>query len=152
MLKNNNIYFLDDTNNYDVEQSLDMIQKKNSMINNLHKTENRDINSKAKDYLGFLNNADANIFEIDSNNTDNTNNTNNINNINNIKNSNNTNNLNNSNSSLKDLIDKMVTILYLIMMGVLIVSVFFKNSNFIFQLLVVNLLFIFIKIFLKIYY
>ena len=151
MSKNKNTYFIDNANNYDIDQSLDMMNYKNNMIKKLNKVENKDIDSinSKKDYLGYLNKSNLNksnlnIYELDNKNS-------NVNFNVNLNRKENTKENANYKHDLKKSIDLLVMFMYLIIMITLVISVFFNNKNFIIQLILVNLLFIFIKIFLKVY-
>ena len=166
-------YFVESENNFDLNQSQNMLNAKNQMINDVHSNKkNMKAIGSIKDsaeYLGCLNNKCSNINENNSgqnidnkiNDTDTDSNTNNVvkkNTNKRIQNHHLNNYLNMQNELHKKMsanpdyiknllpnLDTVITTVYILLMSVLIIySLVGKNNNLV-SILVFTLVFIFYK-------
>jgi hypothetical protein len=166
-------YFVESENNFDLNQSQNMLNAKNQMINDVHSNKkNMQAIGSIKDsaeYLGCLNNKCSNINENNSgqnidnkiNDTDTDSNTNNVvkkNTNKRIQNHHLNNYLNMQNELHKKMsanpdyiknllpnLDTVITTVYILLMSVLIIySLVGKNNNLV-SILVFTLVFIFYK-------
>jgi hypothetical protein len=156
-------YFSSNEHNYDVNQSLDVLNKKENLENktNLDKMNNNNLNSinDSIDYLGCLNNNCSNLNNNQNNQND-KNNKENVEMLFSLEINNNSNKDNNNESGktknegifqtfMKNL-DILISFVYIFLISLLIISAVMNRNNMnLVQIIILTLLYIFYKIYLS---
>jgi hypothetical protein len=150
MANENKIIFYSEELNEDIYQNNKLLNSKKIILENSEKEEINEINENSyntivdsKDYLGCINNSCSTIKE-DCTKEKNNSNTIDINTVNNST----TDNISKSNieGNINNYISKLIDFLFiLLLVGLLIVIIYKKNSLYLLYVLGITLLYIFIK-------